>query len=304
MNRKWLSLITLGLALILAIPSLTGCTSNAPSSTSTMEPGYQLDEFAAFVAKANQYSTSVEIMEWTTGKKTVLTKDSQDFTEILRLLKASTTKQVTNKSANMVENGKTVTVQRTIPYPMGFIMTFDLKDGSKIKFNVTSDNIWFETDEAIYQASVNPDLYSMAKSISVADAISISPSPGSYLTNSENMSSQVLLKDVQIYKGISDRQYISPWYPAGTVNIGESILVLSGSVQNKHLQNKEIAMYAEGYDDTGKQVAWTLDAAHIAGQIGLHLENEETGQFTLHLNLAENIKSIRIFANNYPITPP
>lgn len=63
-------------------------------------------------------------------------------------------------------------------------------------------------------------------------------------------------------------------------------------------------MWAGGYDKTGKQVAWTLDAAHLPGHIGLHLENDEVGQFTLHLNMADNIKSIRIFANNYPITPP
>ncbi len=167
MNKKWFSLITLGLAVILAIPALTGCTNNAVSPTSIIEP---VDEFALTVAKVNQDSTSVEITEWTTGKKSALTTHNPDFTKILQFLSASTTKQVTSKSATVVENGKTVTVPRTIPYPMGFIMTFDLKDGSKVKFNVTSDNIWFETDEAIYQASVSPDLYSLAKlSIGVAD---------------------------------------------------------------------------------------------------------------------------------------
>ncbi len=302
MNKKWLSLIVLGLALILAVPALTGCTDNSPSVSLT-EP--ELNGFASAVAMVNRDSISAEVTEWTTGNKVTFTRDNPNFTEILRLLGASTTEQVTSESAIVVENGKTVTVQRTIPYPMGFIITFDLKDGSKVKFNVTSDNIWFETDEAIYQASASPELYSLAKSsIGVADSISISQSPGSYLTNSENVSSEVLLKDVQGNKGISDKRYISPWYPAVTVNVGEPILIVSGSIQNKHKENKEIAMYAEGYDDTGKQVSWTLDAANIAGQIGLHLENEETGQFTLHLNTAENIKSIRIFANNYSVTPP
>ena len=134
--------------------------------------------------------------------------------------------------------------------------------------------------------------------------IPISPSLGAYLTSSQNVSSEVLLTDVEVNKGVSDKQYFNPWYPAGKVNEGESILVVSGSIQNKHKQNKEIAMYAEGYDSSGKQVSYTLDTAHISGQIGLHLENEETGQFTLHLNMAEDIKSIRIFANNYAITPP
>ena len=134
--------------------------------------------------------------------------------------------------------------------------------------------------------------------------ITVIPSPGSYLSNSQNISSEVLLKDIQVNKGVSDKQYFSIRYPPHTVNVGESILVISGTIQNKHEENDEIDMWAAGYDETGKEVAWTLDAAHLPGHIGLHLENDEAGQFTLHLNMADNIKSICIFANNYPIMPP
>ena len=133
--------------------------------------------------------------------------------------------------------------------------------------------------------------------------ITVTPAPGSYLTNSQNISSQVLLKNIQVTKEVSDKPYALPWSSA-LPKAGEPILVVSGSVQNKLKENDEIDMWAEGYDETGKQVAWTLDAAHLPGHIGLHLENEETGQFTLHLNMADNIKSIRIFANNYSMTPP
>lgn len=86
--------------------------------------------------------------------------------------------------------------------------------------------------------------------------------------------------------------------------MGDPILVVRGTVQNKHKDYKEISMYAEGYDKTGEQVAWTLDAAHLVGVIGLHVENEETGDFKIHLNMSENVKSIRIFASIHPITPP
>jgi hypothetical protein len=134
--------------------------------------------------------------------------------------------------------------------------------------------------------------------------LNVIPSPGGYLVNSLNQSSEVMLKAVHINTNYSDKTYFSPWYPLHTVNAGEYILEVSGNIQNNHPQNKEIAMYAEGYDDTGKQVAWTLDAAHIAGQIGLHLEKGETTKFTLHLNFTASTKSIRIFANNYNLTPP
>ena len=134
--------------------------------------------------------------------------------------------------------------------------------------------------------------------------VTLTPTTGAYLFNSQNESSEVLLKSVAIEKSVSDKQYFSPWYPSHTVNEGEAIFIVSGSIQNNHPANKWINMYAGGYDKTGKQVAWTLDASNILGQILLNLETGETGEFTLHLNPAENIKSITIFASNYPIPPP
>lgn len=167
------------------------------------------------------------------------------------------------------------------------------------------------SDNTLYPLKINGILQSNATfaytvqiqiaAPTVLTSISINPSPGAFLVNSGNISSEVVLKDVQVYKGASDKRYSGLKL---TVNTGDPVLVVSGSIQNKHPENKEIAMYAEGYDAEGKQVAWTLDAAHIVGQIGRHLEKDETGQFTLHLNIADNLKSIRIFANNYSITPP
>lgn len=134
--------------------------------------------------------------------------------------------------------------------------------------------------------------------------IKVEPMPGSYLRNSQDESSGVILTDVQIKASICEKEYFSPSYPSHTVKEGDPCLVVSGHIQNRHEENSEIAMYAEGYDEAGEQVAWTLDAAHIAGQIGLHLEYKETGEFTLHLNSSEDIRTIRIFANNYSVTPP
>ena len=100
------------------------------------------------------------------------------------------------------------------------------------------------------------------------------------------------------------RNIISKWPGVNAINAGDPILIVSGSIQNKHPVNKEIVMYAEGYDAMGNQVGWTFDAPHIIGQISLHLETEETSEFTLHLNFTENVKSIRIFASNYSVPPP
>jgi len=133
--------------------------------------------------------------------------------------------------------------------------------------------------------------------------VTLTPAQGSYLLNSQSDSSEVILKTVKIEKVIADKQFIGVW-GAKTINTGDPLLILSGTVQNNHPTNKEIMMYAEGYDKTGKQIAWTYDAAGIVGQIGLHLETGEINTFTIHLNFDENIKSIRIFGNNYAVTPP
>jgi hypothetical protein len=138
--------------------------------------------------------------------------------------------------------------------------------------------------------------------------ITVTPAPGAFLTNSEEASSEVLLKDIQINKSVSDKPYALPWSSA-RAKAGELILIVSGSIQNMHNQNKEIGIYAEGYDTTGKQVAWALDTYSegplaFPPQIRLHLENGETGEFTLHLNFSEDIKSIRIYGSNYNVTPP
>jgi hypothetical protein len=134
--------------------------------------------------------------------------------------------------------------------------------------------------------------------------IKVEPAPGSYLSNSHDDLSGVILKDVQIKTDTCDKEYFSLWSLPHTVKIGDPCLVFRGHIQNQDKDKFEIAMYAEGYNETGEQVVWTLDTAHIAGQIGLHLEYKETDEFTLHLNLSEDISTLRIYANNYSVTPP
>ena len=136
----------------------------------------------------------------------------------------------------------------------------------------------------------------------VATEVTLTPSSGSYLANAKDESSEVLLQAVQINKGISDKQYTSVNlnHP---IKAGKDILEISGTVQNNSLINKFITLYAAGYDTKGKQVVWTLDG-NIQGYLVIHLETGETGEFTLHLNFTENVKSIRLFASNSSVPPP
>lgn len=136
--------------------------------------------------------------------------------------------------------------------------------------------------------------------------VMLTPLLGSYLMNSQNESSQVLLQTVKIEKSVIGQPNVSSWPMTVTVNAkpGDPILIISGSVLNNHPSNKEITMYAEGYNTAGKKVALTLDEGSVSGIIGFHLETGESGTFTLHLNYSADIKSIHIFANNYDQVPP
>lgn len=137
----------------------------------------------------------------------------------------------------------------------------------------------------------------------VLEGLSITPGPGEILPNSDNRSSEIVLKNIRIDKVLSDKQYFSPWYPPNTVKQGENILVARGTVKNNGL-NPEITIYAIGLDVAGNQVLWTLDQSGIAGRVGLHLGKGDTGEFTLHMNYSEAVKSIHIFADTYQTAPP
>ena len=130
------------------------------------------------------------------------------------------------------------------------------------------------------------------------------PSPGTYLHDNQFVKSKVALKDVRTETVTAEADYFNPWQPDAAVKKGEACLIVTGHVQNMDEENPEIALWAEGNDTYGNIVAWTLDAAHFAGQIGLHLEYMEVGEFTMHLNLPEDMITIRIYAASYPVTPP
>lgn len=86
-------------------------------------------------------------------------------------------------------------------------------------------------------------------------SITLQPELGSYLRNASDEPSGVILRDIQINTAICYKEYFSPWYPSHTVKKGDPCLLVSGHIQNMHEENREIAMYADGYDTSGEQVA-------------------------------------------------
>ena len=132
--------------------------------------------------------------------------------------------------------------------------------------------------------------------------ITVTPGPGSYLTNSQNVSTEVLLKNFQLEQTVSDQQYIQ-LPPTQAIEPGEAIMLLTLNIQNMHPEYKIIGVSAAGYDASGEQVAWTLDD-FLHRMAWTQLDYQESGEIAVHLNFSSDIKSITIFGNAYQYAPP
>ena len=145
----------------------------------------------------------------------------------------------------------------------------------------------------------------MSPSSSLPAGLTVIPSPGEYLTTGpDGELSELLLLTIEVEQIESPRRYWSHRDDSYTVEQGEPILVISGLIQNRHRTYSEISMNARGYDADGEQVSFTLDSAHLPGCIGLGIPPGEVGEFTLHMNPADNLASIHIFGGMSPIPFP
>jgi hypothetical protein len=134
--------------------------------------------------------------------------------------------------------------------------------------------------------------------------IEIEPSPESfmYIFDESKLSDVMLNGDGEVYIGYSERDYFPT--PNSNVKKGDPILVVIGEIRNKNKEDKYVIMHAVGYDVDGNRVADTLDAYFAEGFISLEVPYENLGNFVIHLNFAENIKTIRITAKTSYNQPP
>ena len=131
--------------------------------------------------------------------------------------------------------------------------------------------------------------------------IAVVPGPGSMLTTPNGGLSKVLLESFQIEATASDQQY--DFFPNNPVKPGDPILLLTLTIQNTHPEYKIVGISAVGYDASGAQVARTLDD-FLHAKAWTELGYQEIGEITLHLSFSKNIKSIKIFGNNYQYPVP
>ena len=152
-------------------------------------------------------------------------------------------------------------------------------------------------------AMVGAGLWFLLKPATVETfSMAVSPPPGNYLLNSQNVSSQILLKNVQIEQTVSDKEYFQS-SPKNTIKPGDPILSVALTITNNHPTYKIIGISAVGYDASGVQVAHTLDDV-VHRMARTQLGYQETGNITVHMNFTNNVKLIKLFGNTFQYPPP
>ena len=129
--------------------------------------------------------------------------------------------------------------------------------------------------------------------------ISVSPAPGNFLLSFDNVSSAVLLEDIALSTDYAKDDIFTPWYK---VEAGDPILLVSGRVRNMHRTNQYVMLQGKGYDESRKQVAWTIER-FIYG-VAVDLKYDEVGTFSFRMNLTQNVKLIEVYGATMAVAPP
>jgi len=106
----------------------------------------------------------MEITDYRTGDKVTLKTDDARFDEIHTFLLNALVQNVTHKTGTTIVNGQTSTVSGTIPYAIGYIITFKTDETTEVKF-VYSGTIWYESEANIYQVTSTTKLGDMLDDI-------------------------------------------------------------------------------------------------------------------------------------------
>ena len=83
-------------------------------------------------------------------------------------------------------------------------------------------------------------------------------------------------------------------------DVGDLCLEINGKLRNTTNEKLYLTFGANGYDEKGTDVSWTLDWGPIIGLEYIGVPPGTVVDFTLHLSWAENVKVIKITGNSSP----
>ena len=295
---------TLALVSMVFLVLLTGCQN---ATVNSQNPGPEANEFEGVYRKFRYYSTSVEVTWYASGQKIRVGRDDPRYAELIRAFFYS----INAPGSNRIGKGSANGPETTVPYSLGYVLTFSLLDGSKLVFNCSPDNVWFETRDFIHRLPFSEDLrFFLQDLLSYPDApklspILIQPSANELLFKTGN-SNGIVLKSVAVRTGVLEKDYTDIYPPGTIIKKGESCWLLTGQVESQLEQDKYMTLVAKGFNSTGEQVAHVLDAGPISGVISVFLPAKGFDGFIIHLNAAPDVVRIELMPSNqlYDIPPP
>jgi hypothetical protein len=101
----------------------------------------------------------VEIQWELSSNKFTLKNDDPKYAQLLDFISSSSIERTIYKQKPTVINSTPTTIHITVDHPYGYITRFKLKDSSTLRFDCAQENMWFQTEDAIYQASMSQEFY-------------------------------------------------------------------------------------------------------------------------------------------------
>jgi hypothetical protein len=145
------------LTLIVSIVSMMLVSASCSENNNTPS-----NDYAKAVEKVSTSATELNVQSYSTQNSQInIDKSHPEFEVVIKYLEQS--KLTRSQPRFVVQQGNKVEV--AIPYAIGFILKFHLSDGSEVAFDYGSDEVWFNTEEMIYGASVDSGLYEILQKL-------------------------------------------------------------------------------------------------------------------------------------------
>lgn len=158
-RKAFLSSCLFAVAALVAL-ALASCSRSTAGEVSsplgTPASASTVNGFAAAVSKVGRSSLGVRVVEYASGRSVSLDRSHSRFEGLVQYLDKASVVATTPKMR--AEDRYDI----TIPYAIGYTTDFAMNDGSTVRFDAGS-SLWFETDEAIYQASVDSGLLDLLR---------------------------------------------------------------------------------------------------------------------------------------------
>jgi len=127
---------------------------------------------------------------------------------------------------------------------------------------------------------------------SALSEVRVEPAPGNYLYLSDDGVPQILLEEATVTLGVCDEDVCD-------LKMGDPCILVSRRITSHDTESRLIALWAVGYDQDGLEVAHTQESFMIPGHTGVEAAYGETVEFVTHLNAADEVKTVRLFAQSF-----